>query len=111
MTHDEQVTVNAIWRFLDENERRRAERQARDEEWRSEVKADIKELKASLTNVPCIMDDKISACRDSRVDVTEDAVKTVTQLKDFVVVTLKLAAAAGVITGAVLGVGRLFGWI
>lgn len=118
MTHAEQTTVDAIMDLLREQEKHRVELRKQDDHWRErmEGKTDklfhcVDDLATRLGEVPCIMDEKIAACRDDRVEATGEAVRFATQAEDFLVVLLKLAAAAGVITGAVFGVGKLFGWL
>jgi hypothetical protein len=117
MTAQEQATVNAIWKFLDEQEKLRVSLREVDQAWRGTIdlkvdrmSATVDDMKRSLANVPCVMDDKIKACRDERVGDTEEAVEFATDLKRFGVMLVKLGAAAGVITGAILGIGKLFGW-
>ena len=80
-------------------------------ELHEKMAGDIAHIMASLTEMPCVMDAKIAACRQEREDATAPTVKVVTQLKDFGIVTGKLAVGAGVVTGAIFGVGRLFGWL
>ena len=118
MTASEQATVNAIWKFLAEQEEHRKELRQADDKWRDRVdykvdrvSATVDDLKLSLAGMPCVMDEKIAACRGARESDTQQTVDFVTGLRSFGMWLVKIAAAAGVLTGAVFGVGRLFGWI
>lgn len=81
MTREEQITVNAIKAMLDQQESHRKELRAQDDEWRTlvmndvqEIRSDVKTMQRQMSDVPCIMDRKIAACRSEREAITGDAV-------------------------------------
>jgi hypothetical protein len=125
MTASEQATVNAIWKFLAEQEEHRKELRREDDKWRDHVdlavgKVDFKvdrvsavvdDMKLSFAGMPCIMDEKIAACRGERESATEETVDFVTSLRGFGMWLVKIAAAVSVGAGAAFGVGKLFGWL
>lgn len=75
MTREEQIAVNAIWKFLEAQEKHRRELREFDDEWKCEVRCDLKELKAGVANMPLIVDEKIAACRTGREGITAHAVE------------------------------------
>jgi hypothetical protein len=104
------TAVGAIGARIDAIEAARTLARQEDHEWRDGLAGDIGVMKACMTEMPCMMDEKIRACREDRVEATAEAVSTVHDLKAFGIVAAKIATLAGVIAGAVFGVGKLFGW-
>lgn len=117
MTRDEAARLDRVVETLatlvgrfDEQEKIRQELRLLDEKRWHEVREDIGDIKAAITEVPCMMDAKIDACRSSRESITAPAVTLATDIKGFGVVILKVGALAGAATAVILAVGRFLGW-
>lgn len=85
MTADEQRTLAQMWLFLKDREEYRKELRLVDEErWRRvETRLDrtetkIDELGATICGIPCLVDEKMSACRDEHEALVADAVADAT---------------------------------
>ena len=122
MTAAEQATVDAIWKFLADQEEHRRELRGEDDRWRS--RADLKmdrtaatvdDIKYSQVELPSLIDERVKLavdkCRGDRISVTAPALTFFGDLRSFTTILIKLATATGVIVGAIFGVGKLFGWL
>ena len=73
------TAVGGISARIDGMEKARALAREEDKDWREGVQRDIDSIKAGLTEMPCMMDAKIDACRAGREVVTHDAVEDATR--------------------------------
>jgi hypothetical protein len=64
-----------IQKRLDDMDDCRKEARADDHAWRESVGSDIDQIKGCITEMPCLMDAKIRACREQREVITHDAVE------------------------------------
>jgi hypothetical protein len=95
---------------MDEVEKARRDARAQDDHWRKRMEDKTDLMYAKLDAVPCLMDEKIAACRADRDGATGAAVQWAGTARTFVVTLVKLAAAAATVAGAIFAVGKLFGW-
>jgi len=75
-----------------------------------EIHAEMHELANAVRESPSVFDMKLAALRESTEEATGEAVHFVGAVRTFSLVLFKVAAVAGVITGSIMGVGKLFGW-
>lgn len=75
-----------------------------------EIHAEVRELAQAVRESPTMVDMKLAALRESTEEATGEAVHFVGTVRTFGLVLFKVAAVAGVITGSIMGVGKLFGW-
>jgi len=87
MTTAEKTVITELARQLgeligrfDEQEKSRNDARVQDREWRveqstkmSQIRQDVNDVKLSLATIPCVIDDRISACRGERESETKDA--------------------------------------
>jgi hypothetical protein len=75
-----------------------------------EIHAEVRELAHAVQESPAVVDHKLAALRAEREAVTAPTIRAVDTARAFGIVLAKLGTGAGVITGVVLGIGKLFGW-
>lgn len=67
-------TVSGLVGRFDAQEQARAEAREQDNHWRDRMEQKVDRMAESLNEMPCVMDEKIAACREDRETVTRDAV-------------------------------------